>query len=153
MARIPRRPLAALVIAAAALSAAACAPITTQIPYAASDGVRVELGDQLTAVNLMVLTTGEGAEGVLLGGVTNHTADDTTVDFIFEGSSGALPVDVSANSTTLFGPDHESVSIASVAAPPGAILDVQISSPESGSVTVGVPVLDGTLAPYDEYLP
>lgn len=152
MARSARRPLAILIAAAAVGGAAACSPIETVGNYAPSDGVRASIGNQIAAENLMIVTTEEGAEGVLVGGLTNRWDERTAVDFLFEGSEGAVTVRLAGNASVLLGPQDEAVTIPAVAAPPGDLLDVQISSPESGSVILSIPVLDGTVPPYDQLL-
>lgn len=149
------RALAALAIgAAAAAGIGACSPITTQLQYSPSDGSRVELGDELTISNLLVLTTGEGEPALVVGGVTNHTADATTVTLAF-GEADAVDVRVEGNSTTLLNPAHEdglTTTLAASPAPPGANIAVTVSTPASGTTSINVTVLDGKLAPYDTWL-
>lgn len=149
------RALAALAIgAAAAAGIGACSPITTQLQYAPSDGNRVELGDEVTISNLLVLTSGEGEPALVVAGLTNHTADATTVSMTF-GESDTVDVRVEGNSTVLLNPAHEdglTTTLAASPVPPGANLAVTVSSPTAGTAPVNVTVLDGTLPPYDEYL-
>jgi hypothetical protein len=154
------RALAALAIgAAAAAGIGACSPINTQLEYAPSDGNRAELGDEIRVANLLVLTTGQGEPALVVGGVTNRTAETTTVTFTFgadeAGATESLDVQVAGRSTVLLNPSHEDGETAILEASPvapGANLPVTISTPTSGSTTVNVTVLDGTLAPYDTYL-
>ncbi|CAM3602361.1 hypothetical protein OCAE111667_17555 [Occultella aeris] len=154
MARNTRRLVASLLMAAtAAAGVSACSPIVTQYGTSPSDGVQVEVGTQIRGENLLILTRAEGAEGVLIGAVVNRWGSPTTVNLTVGESAEAASVDVDGNSTVLLNPDAELVTIAAVEAAPGATIDVTVSSPEQGSVTVAVPVLDGTLAPYDEFLP
>jgi len=155
------RALAALAItAAAAAGIGACSPITTQFDYAPSDGNRAALGDEVTVENLLVLTTGQGEPALVVGGITNRTADATTVTLAF-GSTDApelietLDLRVEGGSTVLLNPANEDGITAILEAspvPPGANLTVTVATPSSGSTTVDVTVLDGTLAPYDVYL-
>ena len=158
-ARRMRRGLAALAIgAAAAAGIGACSPITTQLEYAPSDGSRIELGDEITVSNLLVLTTAMGEPALVVGGVTNHSAEPTTVTLDFAGAEGepqSVPVAVDGRSTTLLNPTHddgETVVLPASPGGPGVNLTVTVSTPSSGSATMNVMVLDGTLAPYDTYL-
>lgn len=139
--------------AAAALSLAvvaglaACSPITTDRPYAASDGIRVEVADGVTVENLLVLTSAEGAPGAVQGGLVNNGTTDVTV------AIDTLRFDVPARSTVLLGGENgEEASIPSVAAAPGAVLRIPVGTPEDAT-EVPVPVLDGTLPEYTEHVP
>src|SRR5450756_2870442 len=53
--------------------------ITTGTPYSPSDGVRLALGGQVSAANLMVVSPSRQGPGVLLGALTNRTDAATTV--------------------------------------------------------------------------
>ena len=156
-ARLPRT--SALAAGLLALGLTACSPITTQEPYAPSDGVQVELESQITGQNLMILTAAAGEPGVLLGALTNNTESATSVTV--EVGSTLVTLPISARQTMLLSaPDAVptatlgvvDVVLAAVEDPPGSVADVRVSTPESGSVTVAVPVLDGTLDPYDDVL-
>jgi hypothetical protein len=161
VAATPDRPrLTWLAAAACALAVAGCAPLITQRSYAPGDGVRVEVGEQVRAENLMVVTGAEGDPGVLLGAVTNVGDTPTDVSLVVAGGTTLLALD--PGQTALLGaPDApqgstvllRDVEIPAVPAPPGAVTDVELSTPESGSVTVAVPVLDGTLSQYEDLLP
>lgn len=161
MARTGRFPrLTWMTAAVAAVLVAGCAPITTQQEYAPSDGVRAQLGEQVKAENLMVVTSGEGEPGVLLGGVTNLGEQPAAVALTVGAQVIDLPIE--PGSTVLLGAASEGddatlsvtdISIAAVPAPPGALTDLEIATPESGSITVAVPVLDGTLESYEEVVP
>lgn len=154
MARSPRRIAAALFLSGAvALGVGACSPAITLQGYNPSEGVRGALDTQVKVDNLMMLTAAEEDPGTLLGGLTNNTSEPADVSFSLDGVSGALEVTVDPHSTLLLGPEHESVIVPSVPVPPGAVVQVQMSTPESGSITLSVPVLDGTLPAYDPYVP
>lgn len=158
-ARRMTRALAALAIgAAAAAGVGACSPINTDLKYSPSDGSRVELGDDLTVSNLLVLTTAQGEPALVVGGLTNHTAESTsvTLDFAAAGGTGeAVEVNVAAGGTTLLdpaNPDGETVVLQSSPVPPGANVSVTISTPSAGTATINVTVLDDTIDPYGDYL-
>lgn len=125
-------------------------PITTMNNYEASDGVGADLGD-LSLVNLIVLSGGEGKPGTVVGAVTND-GDATRVELVVDGQQ-AGSFRVASGSTVLLGTeDGEQVEVDEVAEPAGAFVDVTVTS-GAGSTTVAVPVLDGTLPEYSEYAP
>ncbi|WP_182113047.1 MULTISPECIES: hypothetical protein [unclassified Actinotalea] len=154
------RPRHAVVTAAAsvasvtlALTLSACSatnPITTQDDYAASDGVMAQVGD-LRAGNLVILTTGDGEPGALVGAVTND-GDDAEVTFALDGEEIAS-FEVRSRETVLLNQDGEEVEIAAVDAAPGTFARLMMASDVSGSTTVNVPVLDGTLPEYADHVP
>lgn len=153
----PRRAVATATtaaLAAATLLLTGCSatnPITTQNNYAASDGSHVELGD-LRLGNLIVLSTGQGAPGVVVGSVTNDAGEATRVTIAVAGAeAGSFRVD--GRQTVLLGQeDGETLEVESVEEPAGAFVDLTVSS-DAGSTTVGVPVLDGSLPEYAELTP
>ncbi|HLS25928.1 MAG TPA: hypothetical protein VK063_08655 [Beutenbergiaceae bacterium] len=153
-----RRPLIALTLAALFLISGCGGIPTGGTPmtvnqYAAGDGARGDLGNQLSLENLMVLTEDQGAPGQLVGGVVNHWEQPAEVSFTAEELGETLSATAPGGETLLLNPEQESVVLSAVPVPPGAILEMQVSTPEEGSVTIPVPVLDGTMPPYDEYLP
>lgn len=146
------RPLIAITVALMVLISACGVPSTAQ-RYAAGDGTRGDLGDQIAAENLLVLTDAAGAEGTLVGGLVNQWEQAVEVTLTFAGIDEAVTMTIDGGGTLLLHPDHHSVVLPSVPVPPGAMVDVQISTGQQGSITVPVPVLDGTLHPYQDYLP
>jgi len=131
---------------------AACTPVATQLPYAPSDGARAVLGDEVTIENLLILTTAEGEPALVIGGVTNRSDEATTVTLTV-GETSPLEVSVDPHDTVLLNPANgETLILDASPTPPGTSIPVTISTPTAGSTTVQVPVLDGTLAPYDAYL-
>ncbi|WP_208012559.1 hypothetical protein [Cellulomonas shaoxiangyii] len=156
--RTPRtatRRLTALALASAAVLAGCSATnqITTISDYPPSDGVAITV-DEVRALNLLVVTEAEGAPGLLVGALSNTSGEDTTVTLTVEGGE-AVEVDVPSAGTVLMGGTDApgryrtaEVPVAAVAAPPGGMTSVTISTPAGGSSSVSVPVLDGTLAEY-----
>lgn len=153
----PRRAVATATtaaLAAATLLLTGCSatnPITTQDDYAASDGSHVELGD-LRLGNLIVLAAGQGEPGAVIGSVTNDAGEATRVTIAVAGAeAGTFRVD--GRTTVLLGQeDGETLEVESVEEPPGAFVDLTVTS-DAGSTTVGVPVLDGTLPEYADAVP
>ncbi|WP_372593897.1 hypothetical protein [Actinotalea sp.] len=144
---------AALLLAAAALSLTGCSatnPVTTNQAYAASDGVDITLGG-LQFGNLLVLSAEQGAPGTVLGSVTNTAGADVRLEIGLSGELTTLAVP--AGETVLLGPDDAAVDLATVPSPPGALVEVVMTSDADGSATVMAPVLDGTLEQYAALVP
>lgn len=159
MSRRPSHPLARLatapVAAALLVGLTACSatnPITTAEDYEASDGVRVELED-VTVGNLLVLSAAEGGPGVLIGRVTNSGSERATVTIAVAGTEGDA-FRVAPGETVLLNPDNGlTVALDAVPAPPGAYVDLDVTSSTGGTLTKGAPVLDDTFAEYAELVP
>lgn len=152
MARTTRLMRVALGAAAAALLAgcAMMTPIQTAQPYAASDGFRVELATGVRAENLMVLTADEGAEGEVHGSLVNDTFEDLTMTLAI--GEGGISLEVPARSQVLLGVE-ELVVVPAVPAAPGGTVEARLEASGHGSITRQVPVLDGTLPQYADYIP
>ncbi|MFC8599475.1 MULTISPECIES: hypothetical protein [unclassified Isoptericola] len=152
----PARTVAAASVMAGALLLAACSPTITTKPYAPSDGVRVNLTDQVRGINLMVVSEGEGEPGNLLGAVANDSAEDVDVVLTAEGAD-PLSVTVPAGGTIYLNADQEGAQvedpqIAAVAAQPGGDLDATLSG-AGVDQDFFLPVMDGTLPEYKDYVP
>ncbi|MFV2145162.1 MULTISPECIES: hypothetical protein [Isoptericola] len=156
MARSARPARTTLAVAGAAVGAlllGACAPITTQLAYSPSDGSRVDFEDaDVRGLNLMVVSAAEGEQGRVLGALANESSED--VEFVLTTpGSGPVSVPVPANGTVYLGTeDGEQVMLGSVAAIPGANLEASLSA-AGATEDFYLPVLDGTLPEYAEYLP
>ncbi|MDT0165904.1 hypothetical protein Q9R32_10075 [Actinotalea sp. AC32] len=136
---------------ASSIVLSACA-FTQPIPardMALGDGVRVELSEDISAENLMILTRGQGERGHLLGAVANRS-DRTVQVSIDPGGGGAFTIDAPARSKVNL--THAGLVIEAVAMAPGATQPTTVSSPATGAFAVEVPVLDGTLPHYDRFL-
>lgn len=155
-----RRPSPAgstVAVTALALTLAGCSatnPVTTYLDFSPSDGVDIGLGE-VSAESVLILTAGEGEPGTMIAGLTNRGVEEAEVSIIVAGSDEPLlVVTVGPEETVLVGPDQEeSVLIESVPEPPGALAEVTLTSDRGGAATARVPVLDGTLEPYDQYVP
>lgn len=139
--------------AAGALTLSGCAATETMGTYAAGDGARAELANQIRAENILIITEAEGSPGTMTGSLVNEWSQDADVTLAVDGLGEAISLTVPGSDTVLISPDHESIELPSVPVAPGGVLDVQISTSESGSLTLPVPVLDGTIDPYQDYLP
>ncbi|MBD5786680.1 hypothetical protein IF650_10865 [Cellulosimicrobium terreum] len=141
------------VVVASVAATAACAPATTTKPYAPSDGIRVDLTDDVRGLNLMVVSVGEGEPGNLVGAFSNDSTEDVDVQVAPEGGA-ALQVPVAAGGAVYLGSeDGFAATFGSVDVPPGAVLPVTIELSTGESAAVSLPVLDGTLEEYAELLP
>jgi hypothetical protein len=149
----PARTVAVAVCAAAGvLLTAACSPTTTTIQYSASDGARVPLTPQLRGLNLMVVAEEEGAQGNVLGALSNRTDEAVTFTLEADGAA-AVDVPVPANGTVYLGTEGGTqVMLDSVGVIPGENLDATLSAGDAQQQFY-LPVLDGTLPEYAEYVP
>ena len=142
-----------LVVALALSGCSLAAKITTSKPYSPSDGVRAEVGPVL-AQNLLIITPAEGDEAVLVGSLTNTS--DARVGVVLARANGEgqdVTVLVEGHDTERIGvaPGRTLVVAASQVAP-GGLSEVKLSVTGGESVTVSVPVVDGTLPEYQAVL-
>jgi hypothetical protein len=147
------RPVVALGALGLALSLSACTTITTDEPYAASDGIRASVGD-VEVLNLLVVTSEEGAAGQLLGAATGSASDATSLDISTPDGAVGIPLSIDAGETVNFALEDASLTrIESVPVAPGANLEVTLTDGEGRTSVVQVPVLDGTLPEYADLVP
>ncbi|MGP7960141.1 hypothetical protein ACTVCO_04925 [Sanguibacter sp. A247] len=142
-----RRGAAAALSLAVVAGLAACSPLTTDLPYAASDGIRVDVAPGVIVQNLLVIAADKGAPGAIQAGLVNNSATDITV------AIGVERFDVAAGTTTVVGgPSGTPSLITSVSVAPGAVLPLAVGTPESAT-EVPVPVLDATHPEYAALVP
>ncbi|WP_139122982.1 hypothetical protein [Cellulosimicrobium cellulans] len=141
------------VVVAGVAVTAACSPIETTRPYSPSDGQRVDLTDDLRAVNLLMVSAGEGEPGTLLGAFANDSAEDVEFEIAPEGGA-ALTVPVPAGEAVYLGAeDGFDAQLGRVEVPPGAVLPMVVGVSTGVEKDVPVPVVDGTLEEYAPYVP
>lgn len=127
--------------------------LTTIGAYDASDGVSGTAGD-VRAGNLVLVSAGEGEPGRLIGFLTNDAAQDTQASLSLAEGGAPVAVELGASETVQLGDmEGDGVLFESVPVIPGAMADVVLESPLGGSTTIPVPVLDGTLPEYADYVP
>ncbi len=154
-----RRIASSLALAAAlALGATGCsliAPQGTLEPYAPSDGVDVTI-ENIAVRNLLLIADESGENfNVVFTGV-NNSADDAIVRIIFVNGSNEASADfnLAPGSTSFGNPDSDVapqlVSIAGLKA--GATVEAFFEVAGGGETQYKVPVLDGTLAEYQQYV-
>lgn len=148
MTRTPALRIAALVGAAALLTGCgAASPIQTQELYAPSDGVRLELGGGIRVENIFLLTEDAGSPTRPIGALVNDSATDAEVTLIVGSDSQTFTIGPEG----VVNLEDAAGVIEGADTVPGSTFAVQFVA--GGSTIYDVPVLDGTLEPYDQLLP
>ena len=154
-----RRIASSLALAAAlALGATGCsliAPQGTLEPYAPSDGVDVTI-ENIAVRNLLLIADESGENfNVVFTGV-NNSADDAIVRITFVNGSNEASADfnLAPGSTSFGNPDSDvAPQLASIAGlRAGATVEAFFEVAGGGETQYKVPVLDGTLAEYQQYV-
>lgn len=147
-----RRIGATAALAAAVLTATAGCGYIHQQPttfhYDASDGVSANVGD-IRVRNIMVVTNDAESEGRLLGTVLNGADREATVTV--DTGKATARIEVPANSEVHLEDDETLVDPAGVL--PGKMLEGTKISVGGQSTTTDVPVLNGALDEYRQYIP
>lgn len=125
-------------------------PQSTMQQYSASDGVHGEVGS-IELRNILLVSEGGDKPARIVGAVFNNASTSKTVTFAGADGSEAT-VKVPADGEQLFDLDHRPVILDSTGAMPGALVQIQVST-GSKQDELKVPVLDGTLKHYRDYLP
>jgi len=130
-------------------------PMTTEDQYSASDGVRFVLGD-VRGSNLLVLSEGKGEVGRLEGALVNDGDEDQVVTLTF-GDADPTTLPLGPRETLLLDGSeedgHANVAITAVEVEPGAVAPLTVKTGTGGSITLDVPVLDGSLPEYASAVP
>ena len=157
-----RRAASVVLAAAVLLSTAECtffAPQTTLKPYDPSDGVNTQIGD--VYIRNVLLLAGESGDASLLVNVVNETDNGVKVSFQYEGkdsdgATGKIDDSVFANpgkATSIGGSEDPRIVLTGIDAKPGTLFPIFVQYGDHTGKQLLVPVLDGTLKPYDELLP
>lgn len=132
------------------------APQGTLEPYAPSDGVDVSI-ENVDVRNIMLIADESGENFNVVFGAVNTTEEpqDLAISFTNEGAQKARAEFTVPTGNTLFGnPEGEEapvlVSIPGVI--PGATVDAYFQQAGADEVHHRVPVLDGTLEEYKDYV-
>ena len=141
----PANPVLAAAALAGVVVLSGCqvmSPIQTNVPYQPADGVAVDLGE-VQIRGLVVVSRAKGEVGTLSGMVVNQGASRVTITFATGADGSSTSAVAPADSQTrLSGVEGgESVSLPAIAAAPGGIVKIVISTPTSGASEVSVPVL------------
>jgi len=152
------RIMASVVVAAGVLlGTSGCnlfAPQATTMQYEAGDGVSGSVGS--LDIRNAILLTDDGENANLLVTVVNSTGDDIELLVQYEGVEEKVDktVDVEANSSTTFGgTDAPSLAFDSLNAAKGSLFPVFFQYGDNTGVELLVPVLDGSLSQYSEFVP
>ena len=147
-----RRVVAAAALAMLSLGVTSCGAINEQattFQYAASDGIVLNVGE-LEIRNLMLVTKSATDEARLIGSLVNTTAAAQTLDLTL--STGSVSINVPAKSVVSLEKTENAKILPSTGVLPGAQAEATLSV-GSGSADVSIPVIDGTLEEYREYVP
>lgn len=136
--------LRAAALVAATLLASGCAvfsPVQTDEPYIPADGVPLTTSD-LELRNLALVSTAAGADAVVVGQVVNPGTSSVQVSFgVDGGSSSAASAIVPATSGDTISDETTRLTIPALAAAPGEVVDLVVTTSGSGQNVVTVPVL------------
>lgn len=147
-----RRAVAAAALAVLALGVTSCGAINEQattFQYAASDGIVLDVAD-LSVRNLMLVTKSANDEARLLGSIVNNTATDQTLNV--KVSTGSASIKVPAKTAVVLEDDANETLLPATGVMPGAQAPATLAVGGS-SDEVRIPVIDGTLVEYREYVP
>ncbi|MDJ1114972.1 DNA modification methylase [Microbacterium dauci] len=140
--------------AAVVLGATGCnmlAPQATTIEYSASDGRNVPESGPLKVRNAMIIANEDGSLGNLIGGVVNSTDEDLVLNVGIGSDLQTLPVP--ARSSVSIGVTSAPMLFENLGAAPGSDVEVSFQSGDGEGTAVAIPILDGTLPYYTEFVP
>ena len=148
-----QRAAATGVIALAVLGVSSCSAVNEQATvreYSPSDGIVENVGE-VQLRNILMVSNGNGEEGRLLGTVVNASPED--INFSLATGGTTLNWSIAAGDKVVFEdtPAAE-VTVPSVDTLPGTGLRADAGN-GTETVAVDIPVVDGTLKDYREYLP
>ena len=139
---------------AVALGATGCnmiAPQATTIPYSPSDGVNVPSSGPLKVRNALIVADESGRNGNFLAAIVNDTDEDQTLNIAVGGKAKTVRVD--ARSIVSLGVDERPLLLSGLDSKPGTGVSVTFQSGDGTAVEFAVPVLDGALPYYAEFVP
>jgi len=137
------------------LTASGCgfiAPQATTEHYDASDGTSATVGS-VKVLNAILLSE-DGETGNLIASVANTGNDRVTVTLQYEGDGQKVDkkVSVAGNTVKSIGTDEQFL-LTGIGAELGSLFPVFVQYDDETGKQMLVPVLDGTLPEYAEYLP
>lgn len=152
----------AAVLAAAAIGATGCSAINQQattLHYDASDGVSVGDRAGLVANNLLLVTNGDKAPARFIGDLSNNSSSSQEFSIDFDGQKVSTTVDAKssvklqndsfAKDFTINGTDDGEYMVTN----PGRDIQVKVTTGDSGTKELKIPVVNGTLKEYAKYVP
>jgi len=151
-ARAPRRarPLLgaglAVLLAGALGGCSVMSPATTITPYAPSDGVNVNVSDDILLRNFLVVGAEKGGQGAVVGAIVNQGDRTVTVELATQLGEAAQP-----SQTRVSVPPHGSVQVApgeknemvvgELPVGPGEMLEMSAAAASAGARYFEAPVL------------
>ncbi|WP_394280417.1 DNA modification methylase [Microbacterium sp.] len=140
--------------AAVVLGATGCnmlAPQATTIEYSASDGRNVPDSGPLKVRNAMIIANEDGSMGNFIAGIVNSTDEDLVLNVGLGSDLQTIPV--AARSTVSLGVTSAPMLFQNLGAIPGSDVEMSFQSGDGEGVEVAIPILDGTLPYYTEFVP
>ncbi|WP_394159858.1 hypothetical protein [Galactobacter valiniphilus] len=158
-----RQAAAAAALAVLALGASGCGAINDQattMHYDASDGIGI-WGTEVQVRNLMLVTNGADKPARFIGQVSNESANDSTLSIKAGAKTIELPVKAKSSINLQDEQFAEQFTIPGSGADagldkttnPGLNFKVSITTGSDAAKSVNVPVVDGTLKEYAQYVP
>ncbi|MFJ6678847.1 DNA modification methylase [Microbacterium sp. NPDC091382] len=126
------------------------APQATTIQYSASDGVNIPDSGPLKVRNALIIADEEGTLGNLVASIVNPTDDALALNVSIDGQPQSVQVE--GNSSVTLGVDMANMTFDNVGKPGSDVL-VSFQSGEGEGVRVHVPIMDGTLPYYTQFVP
>lgn len=147
--------MATAALAIGLLSVAGCGyinPQQTTEQYVASDGTQADVGP-LQLRNMIIISGGQDQPGRVIGAVYNSSSEDVTLTI--NGAAGSQTrIPVKQNSYTLLNDSADEAILSTTGGAPGSLVEVSITEDGTNqNAKFKVPVLDGTISDYKEYLP
>lgn len=147
-----RRAVAAAALAVLALGVTSCGAINeqaTSFQYAASDGIVLNVAD-LEVRNLMLVSKSANDEARLIGSIINPSATAQTLNLKL--STGSVSIPVPAKSVVDLEKDANEKVLSATGVTPGLQAPATLSI-DGSSATAKIPVVDGTLEEYRQFVP
>jgi hypothetical protein len=136
----------AAVLAAVLTGCSGMSPITTITPYPPSDGVNVDLGDDIRLANFLVVGAEKGGPGAVVGAIVNQGTRTATVELATQLGETAQPsqtrVSVPPGNQVLIAPgERYEIVIDQLPVAPGELLEMSAASASAGATFFEAPVL------------
>ena len=152
----PRLPvlLCALLLPLAPAGCSFLSPLQTSVPVVQADGLPLVLED-VHFENLVVVSSGEDSPGVLTGQALNRTRETVRVTLGIAGGDRTTTVTLPPGDPDGITRAPTNVDVGPVPVPPGALVELVVTTPAAGTTTVRVPVLapDAGLGYYEGITP
>jgi hypothetical protein len=135
----------------ALLATAGCSAVNEQATtrhYSASDGIVTSVGP-VNVRNMLIVAEDANGTGRFLGTVVNTS--DSPVQLSLTAASASTSVTIPADGQVKFEDEKYSTTLEPAGGDPGAVVPVTLKV-NSASTEAEVPVVDGSLAEYSQYI-